>query len=66
MSEALYRDYDEIYMNYCRDDTALILVIKILRTELSVSVRACRMYLRIMTCRCVNITNCNCLNVSFT
>jgi len=44
--EALYRDYDAIYMDCCRDDTALISAIKILRTQLFVSVRACRMYLR--------------------
>ena len=42
----LYRDYDAIYMDCCRDDTALISAIKILHTQLSVSVRACRMYLR--------------------
>ena len=43
---ALYRDYGAIYMNCCRDDTVLISAIEILRTQLSVSVRACRMYLR--------------------
>ena len=44
--EALYCDYDAIYMDCCRNDTALISAIKILRTQLFVSVRACRMYLR--------------------
>jgi len=44
--EALYCDYDAIFMDCCRNDIALISAIKIWRTQLSVSVRACRMYLR--------------------